>query len=141
MKRPGSAPKEPATKKYAQRDTGSGRGSATGSGRGSATGSGRGSATGSGRGSECADDFIGQCLAAHNKYRARHDARPLAHDAALTDSAQRWAEQVAASGQFAHSKGRQNVGENIAMKWTSDRALMSGTAPASFFWITITKTA
>ena len=77
------------------------------------------------------EEFIEECLVAHNKYRARHDAPPLSHDASLTDSAQQWAEQVAASGQFAHSKGRKNVGENIAMKWTSDRALMSGLCPLS----------
>ena len=72
------------------------------------------------------DTFIDECIAAHNVFRSRHQAPPLTHDAALSKSAQRWADQITSSGNFSHSSGRKNVGENIAMKWTSDSALMSG---------------
>ena len=84
------------------------------------------SATTKGAAAQGADAFIAECIAAHNLYRARHGAQAITHDPALTQSALKWAQQVASTGNFAHSTGRKNVGENIAMKWTSDGAIMSG---------------
>ena len=42
----------------------------------------------------------------------------------LTEHAQNWAEKLAKENKFAHSKctlsNGEKIGENIAMKWTSD---------------------
>ena len=44
----------------------------------------------------------------------------------LTEHAQAWADKLAKENKFAHSKctleGGEKIGENIAMKWTSDPA-------------------
>jgi len=58
--------------------------------------------------------FVEECLQSHNKYRARHGAGPLELKEDLTQHAQRWANYLAKSGKFQHSRDS-NFGENIAM--------------------------
>ena len=58
--------------------------------------------------------FEEDCIASHNRYRKAHGANPLEKKRDLTRHAQNWANQLAASGQFRHSRDS-NYGENIAM--------------------------
>ena len=62
--------------------------------------------------------YIEAALEEHNKYRAMHDAPPVTHSVELSNYAQKWANHLANSGQFAHSDCDMNgtrVGENLAM--------------------------
>jgi len=61
---------------------------------------------------EAQTDVSRALLAAHNKVRAGVGVRPLEWSAPLAAVAQQWADEMAASGKFAHRpKGR--YGENI----------------------------
>ncbi|XP_067661889.1 uncharacterized protein [Haliotis asinina] len=66
--------------------------------------------------------FIDEVVKAHNEYRSRHQASPLSHSKDLSSTAQKWADHLALTNTFQHSntslKGEQ-LGENIAMKWSS----------------------
>ncbi|KAK6196096.1 hypothetical protein SNE40_001386 [Patella caerulea] len=66
--------------------------------------------------------FIDGCVRAHNALRTKHGVPGLKHCPELSDYAQKWAEQLAATDSFQHSqcnlKG-QRLGENIACKWSS----------------------
>lgn len=70
------------------------------------------------------DDFDAQCLQAHNDYRTKHSAKTLTYASDLTKHAQAWADKLVKDDKFAHSKctldSGEKIGENIAMKWTSD---------------------
>lgn len=72
------------------------------------------------------EDFDAQCLQAHNVYRSTHGAGALKMASDLTAHAQAWADKLVKENKFAHSKctleGGEKIGENIAMKWTSDPA-------------------
>ena len=57
--------------------------------------------------------FQEDCLLAHNKYRFRHGAAPLQWSYKLAVEAQKWAETLLKSGEFAHSDNI-NYGENLA---------------------------
>lgn len=80
--------------------------------------------TGPGEAAQPHEDFENQCLLAHNDYRSKHGATPLSMAADLTTHAQAWADKLVKEDKFAHSKctleGGEKIGENIAMKWTSD---------------------
>ncbi|XP_056011223.1 uncharacterized protein LOC125678534 [Ostrea edulis] len=59
----------------------------------------------------------------HNVYRHKHGVQPLKHAPDLSTQAQRWAEVLAQSSTLRHSNASvrgEGVGENIAMKWSSD---------------------
>lgn len=69
--------------------------------------------------------FEEDALNAHNQLRKKHGAQELVLNKEISAVAQKWAEQVAKSGKFGHSKRedrkyKSNVmGENMAMKYTS----------------------
>ena len=70
------------------------------------------------------DNFEGRVLAAHNLERERLGIAPLAWDRKLVESAQRWADHLAASGRFEHAKGGgwAPQGENL---WAGTRGYYS----------------
>jgi len=59
-----------------------------------------------------------------NVYRGRHQVSPLKHNSELTSVAQSWADRLAASGSLSHNPNAsyrgERLGENCAMRWTSD---------------------
>lgn len=59
-------------------------------------------------------DFISDCLDEHNKYGAALGIPPYTWSCTLMEAAQTWADYLAQNHLFQHSKGRVNVGENIA---------------------------
>ena len=67
--------------------------------------------------------FAEQCLKTHNEYRKRHGVPSLKLNKDISAIAQRWADQIARTNTFSHSKDRDykgnKMGENIAMKYTS----------------------
>ena len=74
--------------------------------------------------------FIDEVIKAHNQYRANHQAPPLTHNKELSAHAQKWADRLAETDTFEHSDpdyNGKNVGENIAMKWSSKPKEYSGT--------------
>ena len=56
--------------------------------------------------------FIQGCLKAHNQYRQKHGVHALQWSAALAESAQKWANHLAAIDQMQHDASS-NLGENI----------------------------
>ena len=61
-------------------------------------------------------EFQKSALDAHNKYRAKHHVGKLVLNQELCDIAQKYAEQLARTGNFAHSNGSfhgDNMGENL----------------------------
>jgi uncharacterized protein YkwD len=67
--------------------------------------------------------FTEDLIRRHNEYRQKHGAQPLKHAPDLSAQAQKWAEVLAQSTTLRHSNASvrgERVGENIAMKWSSD---------------------
>ncbi|WP_406238436.1 CAP family protein [Nocardia sp. NBC_01009] len=60
--------------------------------------------------------FAQDMLNAHNQYRAKHGSPEMVLDPAVSASAQRWADHLADTQIFEHSKGSGN-GENLAAMW------------------------
>jgi uncharacterized protein YkwD len=60
------------------------------------------------------DSRVDGILAAHNKYRAEVGVPPLRWSNSLANSAQQWANYLAATGKFEHSNNRNGCGENLA---------------------------
>ena len=56
-----------------------------------------------------------EALDAHNRYRDIHDSPTMKLNPKLCQEAQAYAEELAKSGKFEHSKGLKD-GENLAMK-------------------------
>ena len=52
-------------------------------------------------------------VSTHNTYRTKHKSPDVSIDNTLNQSAQTWAETIAAKGDLEHSTNRNNVGENI----------------------------
>lgn len=73
--------------------------------------------------------FVDDAVQAHNEYRERHKVAPLKHSSELSAFAQKWAEHLASSNAFQHNpnplKG-EKLGENIAMKWSSNPEAYTG---------------
>ena len=65
------------------------------------------------------DDFARRAIAKHNELRKKHSAPPMTWDPELAAACKKWAEHLATTGMFAHSRGK-GYGENIAMTWSSD---------------------
>jgi hypothetical protein len=80
--------------------------------------------------------FIGEAVQAMNVYRERHQVEPLIHNPQLTDIAQAWADHLAGTGTFGHNPNAkyngERLGENCAMKWTSDRQDFTGTTASIY---------
>jgi len=77
-----------------------------------------------------ASNFINDCVRAMNVYRSTHQVSALTHNPQLTSIAQSWADRLAASGSLSHNPNAsyrgENLGENCAMRWTSDRQDVTG---------------
>nr|QNH72478.1 toxin candidate TRINITY_DN3491_c0_g1_i1 [Ceriantheomorphe brasiliensis] len=65
------------------------------------------------RDKEADSEFEQNALAAHNKYRSRHDAPPMKLNAEMSASARAYAQKLARMGSLQHS--RNGDGENLAM--------------------------
>jgi len=65
-----------------------------------------------------------------NVYRDTHQVSPLTHNPKLTSIAQSWADHLAASGSLSHnpkaSYNKEKLGENCAMRWSSDNQDYTG---------------
>lgn len=61
-------------------------------------------------------------LSSHNTDRAIHHAPSMTYSAALADSAQRWADNIASTAALTHS-GSQGVGENLYVSYTSESSV------------------
>ncbi|KAK0065844.1 Golgi-associated plant pathogenesis-related protein 1, partial [Biomphalaria pfeifferi] len=73
--------------------------------------------------------FRQEALAAHNNRRSKHGAPALKLSEDLNNYAQSWAEHLVKTNTFAHSKSMLNgsrIGENIATKWATGGADISG---------------
>jgi len=74
--------------------------------------------------------FIDDCVGAMNVYRDRHQVPELRHNADLGSTAQTWADRLASSGSLSHNPNAsyrgERLGENCAMRWTSDRQGCTG---------------
>ncbi|PAA85600.1 hypothetical protein BOX15_Mlig002762g3 [Macrostomum lignano] len=81
------------------------------------------------------EHFVHEMLLAHNKYRAMHQAPPLKLDRSLTEGAQHWAETIASQDQLKPDMDVKNahIGENLAMKFNSERTDFSG-AQFTDYW-------
>ena len=62
--------------------------------------------------------FEEEGLAAHNKYRKIHKAKPMRLDGSLTQQAMNYAERLASEGRLQHSSPteRPGQGENLARR-------------------------
>ncbi|XP_022099173.1 uncharacterized protein LOC110983864 [Acanthaster planci] len=82
--------------------------------------------------------FQRDALEAHNKYRARHGVRSLRQSGELTRRAQDWAAHLAEHDLFKNS-GNSDVGENIAMHYSSASVAFSGDEATDMFYRQIEK--
>jgi uncharacterized protein YkwD len=73
--------------------------------------------------------FIKTILSKHNYYRSIHHSPDLLIDRALNAKAQAWAEQIASSGELAHSNQdqRSGSGENIYVSYTTENSIAPDT--------------
>lgn len=60
-------------------------------------------------------DFEADVLESHNSFREILDIEPLTYSSELEASATRWAKTISGSNSLQHSKGRNKIGENLAM--------------------------
>jgi len=60
-------------------------------------------------------EFATECLDAHNPFREELDIEPLTYSLELEKTAQKWANTIAGKNSLQHSKGRNKIGENLAM--------------------------
>jgi uncharacterized protein YkwD len=65
-------------------------------------------------------------LSKHNGYRATHHSGSASLSKSLNSSAQAWANQIASSGNFAHSTGSGN-GENLYASYTTKSSIAADT--------------
>ncbi|MBH8564826.1 secretion protein [Nostoc sp. CENA67] len=70
-------------------------------------------------------------VSAHNTYRAKHSSPNVTIDNTLNQSAQAWAETIAAKGDLVHSTNQNNVGENIY--WGGDSADLGSAAVQEWY--------
>ena len=74
--------------------------------------------------------FLSDCVKAINSYRVIHQAEPLSHNSELSAVAQQWADHLAAFDKVGHNPAAkyrgERLGENCAMKWTSDKQDFTG---------------
>jgi len=73
--------------------------------------------------------FVADAVKQHNHYRALHGAPKIKHNKELSKIAQAWADNLAKTNTFQHSTNKykgDNLGENIANKWSSSGADYAG---------------
>ncbi|KAK0065829.1 Golgi-associated plant pathogenesis-related protein 1 [Biomphalaria pfeifferi] len=71
-------------------------------------------------------EFADDVVRIHNDYRKKHRAYALRLNDDLCAMTQQWADKLAVSEDLAHSENKykgSRVGENIAMKWASNKAI------------------
>jgi len=61
------------------------------------------------------NDFQAEVLKAHNPFRSELDIEPLTYNTELEASSRKWANTLASQNSMSHSKGRNRIGENLAM--------------------------
>jgi hypothetical protein len=78
--------------------------------------------------------FVSDCIKSINSYRHHHQVEALSHNSELTAVAQKWAEHMAQHDSFGHNPDAKHhgerLGENCAMKWTSDKQDFTGSQVA-----------
>jgi len=62
-----------------------------------------------------ATGFEADCLKAHNPFRTMLGIEPLTYSEELAATAKKWANTLAGRNGLGHSKGRNRIGENLAM--------------------------
>jgi hypothetical protein len=70
------------------------------------------------------NNFIETALESHNKYRLLHGVPALKHNSELSQLALDWAQNLAKSNKFEHSKNKFNdsiLGENLYLSWGSQK--------------------
>lgn len=77
--------------------------------------------------------FRNTALSQHNTYRAKHKSPDMTLSDSVNSTAQSWAEQIAASGVFAHSSSsqRNGAGENIYASFTTASSIAADTLAAA----------
>ncbi len=70
---------------------------------------------------------------AHNTYRAKHKSPNVTIDDTLNQSAQAWAQTIAAKGDLEHSTNRNNVGENIYWSGGDDSTNLGSAAVQDWY--------
>jgi len=87
--------------------------------------------------------FQEACLKTHNEFRKNHSVPALKLNKDISAIAQKWANQLAKTNSFSHSKDRdykgQKMGENIAMKYTSSRDDFTGQQVTDQWYSEVTK--
>ena len=85
--------------------------------------------------------FVDDCLRAINEFRTRHQVAPLKHNVQIATIAQKWAEQLGRSNTLGHNPNRsfrgEQMGENVAMQWSSNAQDFPGYSNRSIFLIFI----
>lgn len=85
------------------------------------------------------DKFRKNALDTHNAWRAKHGVPAMKLSNEMNKIAQKWADHIAKGDMFQHSKPEQRqykgdqMGENIAMKWTSNNLDFTGRFEKLFF--------
>ncbi|XP_013391631.1 protein PRY2 isoform X2 [Lingula anatina] len=91
---------------------------------------------------QSSNEFIDDCVRAHNHLRARHGAPPLKHNPDLSAHAQKWAEHLAELNVMKHSKSTfkgVKPGENVATRWSSDGGAYTGKDAVAQWYSEISK--
>ncbi|XP_071801937.1 uncharacterized protein [Asterias amurensis] len=82
--------------------------------------------------------FQQDALDSHNKYRSRHGAANLKRSSELTKRAQDWAAHLAEKDEFKNSD-QSDVGENIAMHYSSASTAFSGDETSEMWYRQVSK--
>ena len=80
--------------------------------------------------------FQKDALSFHNSNRSKHGVDLLRLSDDLCKTAQEWAERLAKKDLFEHSK-RTDIGENVAMHYSSATTAYSGTLMTRFIGVTV----
>ena len=78
------------------------------------------------QGSETGATFEKECLCAHNQKRNAHGTPVMTWSTEITESAQAWANTMAASDQMKHDPSNSLYGENLYMEWGSNKRSNNG---------------
>ena len=73
---------------------------------------------------ECLKLFRKVSLDKHNGYRKMHNSSNLEQDSATDDTAQKYADELAQTNIFEHSKDLWNVDENLFAKYSTERPIL-----------------
>ncbi|PAA64647.1 hypothetical protein BOX15_Mlig003433g1 [Macrostomum lignano] len=86
------------------------------------------------------NNFNKQMLDSHNKYRDLHQTPPLTFDQALAEAAQKWADRLAEKDDVESDLAcRSEMGENVAMKFSSVKKDFPGGEFTDYWYATVAK--